>query len=52
MKKKNIKIDTKGSVDLATGERYNNLLKEDIQYGEVLGRGNGGMVCRGLHTAS
>ncbi len=52
MTKKNIKIDEKGSVDMQTGQRYQQLLKNDLEYGEVLGRGNGGMVRRGLHKAS
>ena len=52
MGKKNIKIDNQGSVDMQTGQRYQQIRKEDIVYGEVLGRGNGGTVRAGMHKAS
>lgn len=52
MTKKNIKIDNQGSVDLQTGQRYQQILKQDLVYGEVLGRGNGGVVRAGIHKAS
>jgi hypothetical protein len=44
-----VRIDGQGSVNLETGERYQQVQKSEIEYGEVLGRGNGGMVRAGYH---
>lgn len=50
--KKSITIDKEGSIDNATGQRYQNILKSELEYGPVLGRGNGGMVRSGRHKPS
>ena len=50
--KKSVKIDNEGSVDMVTGERYQQILKTDLEYGEVLGKGNGGIVQKGVHKVS
>lgn len=50
--RRDIKIDKNGYVNTKTGERFERIIAEDIQYGEVLGQGNGGKVVAGLHKAS
>lgn len=47
-----IKIDDQGYVDIRTGERYQRVIADDIEYGEVLGQGNGGKVLAGVHKAT
>ena len=63
--KRSIKLDNEGYVDMTTGVRYQQILKTDLevskpidcitqlpQYGDVLGKGNGGMVRAGVHKVS
>ena len=65
MDKRKIKLDNEGYVDMTTGHRYQQILKTDLevsfqtivdtdalQYGDVLGKGNGGMVRAGVHKVS
>ena len=42
MDKRNVKVDQDGYVDTRTGMRYQQLSKADLEYGEILGEGNGG----------
>ena len=50
--RRGIQIDSQGYIDTRTGERYQRVMAEDIQYGEVLGQGNGGKVVAGIHKAT
>ena len=50
--RRRIKIDAQGYVDTQTGERHQRIIAEDIQFGEVLGQGNGGKVVAGMHKAT
>ena len=52
MEKKQIKFDQQGSIDMQTGQRYPSIQKHDFIYGDILGRGNGGMVRAGIHKQS
>jgi hypothetical protein len=49
MDKRNIKIDKEGFVDLQTGARHQQILRQDLDYGGTLGQGNGGVVKKGIH---
>jgi hypothetical protein len=37
---------------MQTGQRYPSIQKQDFIYGDILGRGNGGMVRAGVHKQS
>lgn len=50
--KKGTKIDKEGYQNLLTGERNQHILKTDIEYGEILGEGNGGLVRAGTLRVS
>jgi len=47
-----VKIDDQGYVDIKTGERYQRVVADDIDFGEVIGHGNGGKVLVGMHKAT
>jgi len=50
--RKSLKIDREGSIDITTGERTSMILPNELEYGGILGQGNGGQVVRATHLPS